>query len=141
MSSQPFPALPLDPKLQRVERYWRSLIRGANDTPFWDDFAPSALADMEEDVMLVDVFDKPLRLRFNTIVGAAIEARYGTAVRDRFSDEIEPSSPFEYFNAQASATIEARAPTVHQAAGYRRLLLPMWGDGRVSMMLGAFAWL
>ena len=141
MSNQPFPAGPLDPKLQRVERHWRSLIRGANDTPFWDDFAPSALADIGDDIVLVDVFDKPLRFRFSGIVGRNIEARYGQALRDRFSDEIEASSPLEYFNAQASATIEGRQPTVHQTTGYRRLLLPMWGEGRVSMLLGAFAWL
>jgi hypothetical protein len=140
MPNEPFTAQQLDQKLRRVEAYWRSLIRGANDLPFWDDFGPSELQEMSPDVLLVNVFSKPLRFRFDSIVGNAIEARYGRQLADRFSDEIEPSSPLEFFNAQASATIESHKPTLHQGAGYRRLLLPMWGDGRVSMLLGAFAW-
>jgi hypothetical protein len=66
---QPFAATELSPKLQRVEAHWRSLIRGANDMPFWDDFVPSALADIAADALLLDVFAKPLRFRFNSIVG------------------------------------------------------------------------
>jgi len=142
MSTHPFsPGSALDPRLRGVEQYWQSLKRGANDTPFWDDFLPSALANVSKDIMLVDVFDKPQRFRFSAIVGGEIEARYGQQLADRFSDEIAPSSPLEFFNAQASATMEAHGPTVHQGPGYRRLLAPMWGDGRVSMLLGAFSWL
>ncbi|HVV33323.1 MAG TPA: hypothetical protein VHC73_08865 [Vitreimonas sp.] len=138
MSETAFPVASLDPKLQRVERYWRSLIRGANDMPFWDDFAPSALSG--EDVMLLNVFDKPLRFRFDSVVSPAIEARYGQAVRDRFSDEVKSSTPFELLNEQAASAVETGKPTLHHERSYRRLLLPMWGDGRVSMLLGAFSW-
>jgi hypothetical protein len=138
MSGTPFPVAWLDPQLQRVEHHWRSLIRGANDMPFWDDFAPSALPG--QDIMLLDVFDKPLRFRFDSVVASEIEARYGQQVRDRFCDEIKASTPFELLNDQANVAVETGKPTLHQGANYRRLLLPMWGDGRVSMLLGAFSW-
>jgi hypothetical protein len=38
--------------------------------------------------------------------------------------------------------VEARAPTYYRDAEgpSSRLLLPMWGDGRISMLLGAVAW-
>ncbi len=43
----------------------------------------------------------------------------------------------KFLRAQASATVEARAPTFYRGAGYARMLLPMWGDGRIGMLLGA----
>jgi hypothetical protein len=50
-------------------------------------------------------------------------------------------APFGYLRAQCSATVEARAPTCHEdAAGYSRILLPMWGDGHIGMLLGAVDW-
>lgn len=139
--NQPFAATDLGPKLERVEAFWRSLIRGANNMPFWDDFVPAALADLGGDALLINVFDKPQRLRFDSVVGAEIERRSGRVVRDLFTDEIEPTAPFDYLNAQASATIELAGPTLHRNIAYRRLLLPMWGDGRISMLLGAYDWL
>lgn len=137
----PFAAVDLSPKLTKVEAYWRSLIRGANNLPFWDDFVPAALSEVGGDLLLLDVFAKPTRLRFDSIVGPEIERRYGEAVRDRFSDEIELRTPFEYLNAQASATLESGKPTLHRGSSYVRLLLPMWGDGRISMLLCAYDWL
>lgn len=139
--SNPFPADELSPKLARVEAYWRSLIRGANNMPFWDDFVPAALQDVSADALLLDVFDKPERLRFDSIVGAEIERRYGEAIGDRFTDDITPRAPFEYLNAQASAALESREPTLYRNTAYARLMLPMWGDGSISMLLCAYEWL
>jgi hypothetical protein len=109
--------------------------------PFWDDFAPSSLRELSEDALLVDVFAKPVRFRFDSVVGAEVERRYGEAVRDRFTDEIEPRAPFDYLNAQASAALEAGGPTLYRASAFSRLMLPMWGDGRISMLLCVYEWL
>jgi len=135
--------LPAD--LGRVRDYWTSLMRGENSMPFWDDVKLSSLPDLSERMMLVDAFEKPQRFRLNT-VGAQIRKRCGDDLAGRFVDEVGPKAPFEFFTAQASATIEAKAPTYFVAAaataskqhsGYARLLLPMWGDGHVGMLLGA----
>lgn len=139
-ASDPFPLPGLNPSLERVRTHWRSLVRGANDMPFWDDFKPQALPQDRDRLMLLDVFDKPLRFRFSSVMGAGIQQRYGRALSDLFSDEVEAATPFEYLNAQAVATVEARKPTYYASAGYARLILPMWGDGRISMLLCAFDW-
>jgi hypothetical protein len=140
-----------EPELMLVRNYWETLKRAANDMPFWDDFKPTALPESAATIMLIEVFYKPVRLRFGSIVGAEIEKHYGKQVGGMFSDEIEARSPFEFLNSQASAAIEGHQPTYYQHAGkqsqrgqpssaYSRLLLPMWGEGQVGMLLGAFVW-
>jgi hypothetical protein len=180
----------LEAGLARVRAYWEGLKRGDAGIPFWDDVNLAALPDLSHRVMLIEVFDKPLRFRFG-IVGEELKERYGADVVGRFSDEIEIHHPFQYLNSQALATVESRAPTYyrheayrheatkrgssraadpfqylnsqglatiesraptyyrHEVAehgssrateGYSRLILPMWGDGRIGMLLGAVAW-
>jgi hypothetical protein len=63
----------------------------------------------------------------------------------KFADEIQPRTPFNYLCSQCSATVENREPTFfHHRSGaggaFSRLLLPMWGDGRIGMLLGAVDW-
>lgn len=126
--------------------YWESLKRGDASMPFWDDVTLSSLPDLADRLMLVDVFEGPLRFRFNTI-GQNIRTQYGTNVTGKFLDEIEIRAPFEYLTAQSSATIESRSPAFYESVSsrssaqhegrYARLLLPMWGNGRIEMMLGA----
>ena len=138
----------LPPELARVRDYWESLKRGDASMPFWDDVTLSSLPGLAERLMLVDVFEGPLRFRFNTI-GQDIRAQYGTNVTGKFLDEMEIRAPFEYLTAQLSATIETRLPSfyasfsskspAHQQDRYVRLLLPMWGNGRIEMMFGAIA--
>jgi hypothetical protein len=62
----------------------------------------------------------------------------------KFADEIDPKNPFEFFTAQASVTIEANTPILftdtaaldgRRNVGGARLLLPLWGNGRIEMML------
>jgi hypothetical protein len=95
--------------------------------------------------MLVDAFEKPQRFRLNA-VGEQIRQRYGADLADKFIDEIAAKAPFQFLAAQASATIEAKVPTFFageagaasgRQQGYVRLLLPMWGEGRIGMLLGA----
>jgi hypothetical protein len=148
MSSIPLPfSIPANLPLvfRRVLDYWDGLKRGENSMPFWDDLKLTSLPDLSDCLMLVDTFENPQRFRLNS-VGAQIRQRYGTDLAGKFVDEISPKVPFEFLTAQASATVEAKAPTFFAAAagtasgphhGYARLLLPMWGEGRIGLMLGA----
>lgn len=138
-------ALPasLEPDLQRALDYWQGLIKGANNMPFWDDFRSSALPDLSPRMALLDVFDEPLRLRFGDFVGLEVIQRYGAPLHGQFLDELELTDPFEHLAPQASAAVEDRKPNYHRHAsrgGYSRLLMPMWGRGRVWALMCAYVW-
>jgi len=132
-AANPFP-LPatLDRDLSAVEALWRSLRRAQNDIPFADDLKPGALSAQAGRVLLLDVFEKPERFRFS-LLGGDLLLPQDKALSGKFIDEVDLPKPLGFLRAQASATVEARAPTF--CGG--RLLLPMWGDGRVSLLLGA----
>jgi hypothetical protein len=145
-STSPFP-LPekLEPDLARVRSYWEGLKRAGAEMPFWDDVNFTAIPEVSAKLMLIDVFDKPPRLRLG-MIGAELQGHGDDAV-GKFVDEIEPYSPLQYLSSQSSATLESRAPTYYRhipdsrtIGPYSRLLLPMWGDGRIGMLLGAVAW-
>lgn len=135
-SPHPFP-LPakLSPELGQVREYWNGLKRGENKIPFADDVNLSALVGLQGRLVLIDVFDKPQRFRFN-IVGDDIRNWYGGDLAGKFVDEIVGRGPLAYVLAQASVTVEAAAPTCHHD-GFARLLLPLWGGGYVSALLGS----
>ncbi len=139
-SASPFPVGELESQLGAVHRYWKSLIRGDNNMPFWDDFAPSAIPEVAGGLVLLDVFTKPLRFRFSGIVGADVEKKYGEEIRGLFADEIPARGPLDYLSSQADATVEGAKPTYYRGADYSRLLAPMWGDGKIGMLLGAIVW-
>ena len=144
MQSFPVPySLPqnLEADLARVLAYWQGLKRGEANMPFWDDINISALPDLLDRLMLIDVFNKPVRFRF-AIVGDEIKAQHGGELVGKFLDELEARDPLRYLNSQSSATVESHAPTYYRSLeagrrGYSRLLLPMWGDGHIGMLLGA----
>jgi hypothetical protein len=140
----------LEPDLDRVRAYWEGLKRGEADMPFWDDAKLSALPDLTGRLMLIEVFDKPWRFRFG-IVGEEIKERYRNDLFGKFLDAVESGPPLDYLHSQLSATLESRAPTFYRhgsderggaraAENYSRVMLPMWGEGRVRMFLGAVAW-
>jgi hypothetical protein len=139
----------LEADLARLRAYWEGLKRGDAGMPFWDDVNLTALPDLSGRLMLIDVFEKPLRFRFGT-VGEELKERYGADYVGKFSDEIEIKRPLHYVSSQCVATMEGRAPTYYRhevakhgssrAEGYSRLILPMWGDGHIGMLLGAVAW-
>lgn len=149
-STDPF-ALPqrLEHDLAQVLAYWEGLKRGEAGIPFWDDVNLSALPTLSKRLMLVDVFDKPLRFRLGT-VGAELAERHHADLPNKFVDEIEPNYPLQYLNSQCSATVEKCAPSYYRhgsaksharsAENYSRLLMPMWGNGYIGMLLGALAW-
>lgn len=129
----------LPPDLQRVKAYWEGLLRGSAAIPFWDDLDLGALPDLAPRLFLIGAFSKPDRFRFD-MAGHDLTATFGEQVAGRFVDEIDARSPFAWLASQCSATVEAGAPTWWGGAtdgGDGRLLLPMWGDGRISMLLGA----
>jgi len=108
--------------------------------PFSDDVKLSSLPDLTNYLILLDVFESPPRVRFNS-VGQQIREQYGSDIADRFVDEVCPKPPFDFLASQASATIEAKAPTFFadgaRGIHYTRLLLPTWGSGRIGLLLGA----
>lgn len=128
----------LPPDLGRVEAYWRGLLRGEAAMPFWDDARLEDLPDLKDHLFLIDVFDMPERFRF-AMVGAEIG---GPSLEGCFLDEVALGPPFGFLRSQCSATVEASAPTFYRgpadaaATTHSRLLLPMWGGGRISMILG-----
>jgi hypothetical protein len=128
----------LEAPLARVLSYWEDLKRGGNTMPFWDDVQLSSLPELKDDLLLIDVFSRPERFRFNTI-GAHIAQQHGDPLNGKFADDVSLQGPLRFFRAQCSATTEARSPTCYREAALSRLLLPMWGDGRVGMLLGAVA--
>lgn len=141
-SSRPF-AVPraVEPALAKICAHWEGLKRGQNDIPFTDDLKLSALASLSGRLLLIEAFEKPSRFRFN-LSGGTVERLYGGALAGRFADEIESRPPLQFFNAQCGVTVEAGGPTYFRQTGPRgfaRLLLPLWGDGHVSLLLGAVA--
>jgi hypothetical protein len=137
----------IEPKLQRVLAYWKGLKRAGNSMPFWDDVNLSSIPDLTDSLMLIGVYEDPIRFRFR-IVGKKIADRYGAATSPKFLDELDVKSPFEYLLSQCSATIEKSLPTFYQhlpsksekshgAKSYSRVLLPLWGNGHIGMLLGA----
>ena len=139
----------LEPDLDRARAYWNGLKRGGNDIPFWDDVKFSMQARLARDVIVLEAFENPLRFRLD-LVGDDITHRYGAAITGKFSDEIDLHPPIDELTRQCVATVECRAPTYFRhapagkpppegGAGYSRLILPLWGNGRIEMLLGAVA--
>jgi hypothetical protein len=134
-------ALPsnLESGLARIRNYWLGLRRGQADIPFADDVKLSLLNEIGFGSILVDVFERPTRFRI-AVAGTGVADRFGQPIEGLFADEIAPRAPLDYLLSQCSATVEGRAPTYYRDAqppGYARLLLPLWGDGHISALLGA----
>jgi osmotically-inducible protein OsmY len=137
----------LEPDLSRIQAYWNGLKRGANDVPFWDDVKLSLRSRLGRESMLIDVFESPLRFRFD-LTGADVIDWYGGTIGNRFLDEIDLHAPFDELTLQCKATVEGCAPTYYGQTAFRkadaahpgryaRLLLPLWGNGRIEMLLGS----
>jgi hypothetical protein len=137
----------LEPDLARIQGYWSGLKRGSNDIPFWDDVKFSLRSRLGRESMLIDVFEGSSRFRFD-LMGADLTDWYGETIGNRFLDEVELRSPFDELALQCKATVEGSVPTYYGQAGavkgdvrhsgsYARLLLPLWGNGRIEMLLGA----
>jgi hypothetical protein len=125
----------LTPDLDRVLAYWRGLLRGGAPMPFADDLKLTDLPDLKPSLFVVEVFERPQRFRF-ALLGEALS---GDGLAGLFLDEVQPVRPFEFLGSQGAATVECREPTLYRHESeppYSRLLLPMWGEGRISTILG-----
>src|SRR6476620_4776409 len=113
-ATNPFP-LPdrLDQELERVHAVWDGLRRAGNAMPFWDDLRPTALSTQAGSIILLDVFEKPERFRFS-LADAKLVPAQEAALTGQFIDEIDLDDGFAVRRAQASATVEARAPTYYR---------------------------
>lgn len=91
--AQPFP-LPekLPSPLASVHCYWNDLIRAENEIPFAGDVNLSRLPALAGNLLLIDVFAKPQRFRFNHL-GQGLIHRLGENVTGRFADEVELQGP------------------------------------------------
>ena len=114
--------------------------------PFSDDISLLRHGKLAPNLLLIDAFSMPQRFRFNHL-GEKTIAKFGADISGKFADELDLREPLNYFLAQASATVEAAAPTFYsnspprpkksRRGGYSRILLPAWGNGRVDLLLGA----
>lgn len=122
----------LSPDLTRVHAWWKGLLRGGAEMPFADDVNLTDLPDLAGRLILLDVFERPERFRASQVGDALGQAD----LAGHFLDEASLAPPLDYLRAQCSATVEAAAPSWFKADGPARLLLPFWGEGRVSLLLG-----
>ena len=137
-------ALPrsLPTRLGQTLAHWRGLLRGGAETPFADDVSVSELRALAEDVVLLGVFQRPQRFRLD-LAYAPDAPMIESDLLDRFVDEADLPAPLAFLQAQAAATVEALAPTYYERKsrggepGFGRLLLPAWGEGRVSLIVCA----
>ena len=118
--------------------------------PFADDVDLSALGRLSRKVVLIEVSEKPVRFRCAfELVGKEVERDYAGDLGGKFLDEVDVRHPIQFLLSQCSATVESGEPTYyrHGVAGgrgprthrkYSRLILPLWGEGRIGMLLAAF---
>jgi hypothetical protein len=144
------PPRKLERDLARVQLFWEGLKRRQATIPFWDDVHLSALSALADNVTMLDASEPPVRFRFALrLTGKEIKRAYGSVLDTKFLDEIKPRHPLEFLLSQCSATIESGAPTYYRHSGtssrgsragrdYSRLVLPLWGEGRIGMLLVAF---
>jgi hypothetical protein len=60
----------------------------------------------------------------------------------KFLDELESQGLFDHLEAQCAATVRSKAPTYFRHGlmpAYARIALPLWGNGRIEMLLVAAA--
>lgn len=145
-STTPFtlpPALAAD--LGQVQTYWHNLLRGSAETPFADDLSLEDLPELKDRIVLIEAFARPERFRI-AFIGEKIAASQPKSLNGKFLDEVDLPYPFEFLRSQSSATVESGHPThfdkatdrQHGHPAYERLVLPLWGDGHISLLLVAF---
>ena len=146
------PPRTLEPSLTRVLAYWEKLKRSEAEMPFWDDVNVSALPKLLGKLTTIEASDRPVRFRFGLGAGGEeFKRKYAGDLNGRFLDEMEVRYPLQFLLSQCSATVESGKPTYYRHGGpsrsgsptkleYSRLALPLWGQGRIGMLLVAFSW-
>lgn len=160
MSFQPFPSKPRqskasivhidpalqfrDPRLPTLLAYWESRKNG-RELPRRADFRPSDMVVHLPNLILVDVQEEPLRLRYR-LIGTAITAAMQRDSTGRWYDELYGPELLESILASFRWILQHRAPLrTHGTAfypdrnfyDYEVLNLPLSEDGvRINMVLG-----
>ena len=98
----------VETRLQAVLAFWQDLRRGQNGMPFSDDLRLPQVYELPGRLFLLAVFAPPERFRIEYL-NAAIRVPSATG---KFLDELPPSTELAFLRAQASATLEAAAPTL-----------------------------
>ena len=133
----------LSAEFAAIRGYWNSLKRGRATIPFTDDFRPATLGRLSEMVALLQVFENPLRFRFD-LAGGKVAGLYGGELEDRFADELITRPPLDHFFAQCRSTVESggatfyRHPPEDKHIAYQRIMFPFWGEGHSNAILAAF---
>ncbi len=112
----------------------------------------SALPELSGKLIMIEASEKPVRFRFASgLAGKEVKREYAGDLDSRFLDEIDVRHPLQFLQSQCSATVESGELTYYRhgvatgrgaraGKGYSRLVFPLWGEGRIGMLLGAFAW-
>jgi len=129
------PSMDRERDLAGIQDYWQRLRRGENSIPFSDDIRLASLSNMTQDVLLIEVYDDPVRFRVD-IAGGRVEKHCGEPLAGKFLDEIPPRGPLDGLPAHCQDVLRARAPS-YQIEGrgdqqFVRLVLPFWGNGHVD---------
>lgn len=125
----------------RTLTYWSNLRRAGNEVPFADDISLAALSGLSDRLLLVSVFSQPRRFRLETVGSGFADGNSGL-VTGLFCDQVSLHGRLAYLVSQCDATVEGLQPTAYRGAvpgksAFTRLLLPAWGDGRITIILGA----
>ena len=146
------PPRKLERDLARVRALWQRLKRREAQMPFADDVNLSALGQLSGKVVLIEASEQPVRFRCGfELVGKEIAREFAGDLGGKFLDVVDVRHPLQFLLSQCGATVESAEPTYyrHGAAGrrgvraqkkYSRLVLPLWGEGRIGMLLAAFHW-
>ena len=146
------PPRKLERDLAGALAFWDRLKRRNAKMPFWDDVHLSTVPELVDKLIMIEATDMPVRFRFAfRLIGKDVERGYAGNLDAKFLDEIDVRYPLQFLISQCSATVESGEPTYYRhgtasgvSAGgrreYARLLLPLWGEGRIGMLLGGFVW-
>jgi len=130
------------PKLLWVYDYWHA-CRGDFEMPARSNLQPEQMRPVLGNVMLVDVIDDPLDLRYS-LFGSNIAASHGHDYTGQSVRDLMPAQFAEVIWAQYTEVIEAQHPLVHRiifendfrSSNYERITLPLSADGeRVDKLL------
>ncbi len=130
-------------RLSAIQGYWNLLKRGNAIMPFTDDFRSGALGKLADDTVLIESFVHPRRFCF-TAAGRNVTRCYGGDLEGLFTDELSSRAPLHLLDSQCRATVDGASPSYYRYPAeadrypYERLMLPMWGNGRVDAILAAF---
>ena len=124
-------------ELVSIYESWRAIRRGDNDVPFSDDVNLPSRGSGADDAVLIDVFENPLRFRL------ACWAVDDGSLQSGEENSSTNSNPRDFsITSKRSApqqSVRGRLPIFDRARRRPIIALPLWGNGRIEMLLVAAA--